>query len=47
MTAVIGIADDVVVHGKDNEGHHRHLHGLMEVTHEHSLVFNGGKYVVK
>ena len=40
---VIGTADDVVFHGKDNEEHNRCLHKLVEVAHEHGFVFNGGK----
>ena len=44
---VIGIADDIVVHGKDDEEHDRRLHNLMRVTHEHGLVFNQEKCDVK
>ena len=44
---VIGIADDVVINVKDDKVHGRYLHRLMEVAHEHSLVFNGGKCVFK
>ena len=43
---VIGIADDFIVHGKDDEEHDRCLLKLMEVAHEHWLVFNGGKCAV-
>ena len=44
---VIGIADDVVVHGKDDAEHDRHLHNLMRVVREHGLVFNWEKCDVK
>ena len=44
---VIRIADDVVVHGKDDEEHDRRLHNLMRVTREHGLVFNREKCDVK
>ena len=44
---VIGITDDVVVHGKDDEEHDRRLHNLMQVTREHGLVFNREKCDVK
>ena len=43
---VIGIADDVFVHGKDKE-HDKCLHKFMSVTHEHRLVFNKDKCAVK
>ena len=43
---VIGIADDNVIHGKDNEPD-IYLSKLRKVSHEHSLVFIGGKYAVK
>ena len=44
---VIGIADDVVVHGRDDKEHDQCLHTLMQVTREHGLVFNGEKCAVK
>ena len=44
---VIGIADDVVVHGKDDEEHDRRLHNLMRVAREHGLVFNREKCDMK
>ena len=44
---VIGITDDVVIHGKDDEDHDRNLHNFMCVACEHSLVFNGEKCEVK
>ena len=43
----IGITDDVVIHGKDDEEHDQNLHRLMHVIHEHGLVFNGDKCEVK
>ena len=44
---VIGIADDIVVHGKDDAEHDRRLHNLMRVAREHGLVFNQEKCDVK
>ena len=44
---VIGIADDIVVHGKDDAEHDRRLHKLMRVAREHGLVFNREKCDVK
>ena len=43
----IGIADDVVIHRKDDGDHHRNLHRFMRIAHEHGLVFNGDKCEVK
>ena len=43
----IGIADDVIVHGMDDEEHDKNLHNLMEVAYEHGLVFIFEKYAVK
>ena len=43
----IGITDDIVIHGKDNEEHDWNLHRFMCVTREHGLVFNGDKCEVK
>ena len=39
----IGIADDVVIHGKDDAEHNRNLHKFMHFVREHGLVFNGEK----
>ena len=44
---VIGIADDVIIHGKDDEDHDRNLHNFMCTACEHGLVFNGEKCEVK
>ena len=44
---VISITDDVVVHGKDDKAHDKHLHKFMTVTCEHGLVFNKDKCAVK
>ena len=44
---VIGIADDVVVHGTDDQEHDKHLHKFMRVTCEHRLVFKKDKCGVK
>ena len=43
----IGITDDIVIHGKDDEKHDQNLHRFMHVTLEHGLVFNGDKCEVK
>ena len=43
----IGIADDVVIHGKDDEEHDWNLHRFMHVAQQHELVFSGGKCEVK
>ena len=44
---VIGISDNIVIHGKDDAEHNRHLHNLIQVAHEHGLVFNWEKCDVK
>ena len=46
---VIGIADDIIIHGKDNEEHDRQLHKfmIMRVATEHGLVLNKRKCEVK
>ena len=44
---VIGIADDVIIHGHDDIEHDQCLHTLMHVTREDGLVFNGEKCAVK
>ena len=44
---VSSIADDVVVHGKDDKEHDKCLHKFMKVAHEHGLVFNKDKCAVK
>ena len=44
---VIGIADDVVIHGKDDEDHDRNLHNFMRTACKHGLVPNGEKCEVK
>ena len=43
----IGITDDIIIHGKDNEEHDQNLHRLMRVAREHGLVFSGDKCEVK
>ena len=41
---VIGIADDVVIYGDDDdEDHDQNLHNFMHRAQEHGLVFNGEK----
>ena len=37
---VIRIADDTIIHGKDDAVHDRRLHKFMKVTREHRLVLN-------
>ena len=44
---VIGIADDIIIHGKDDAEHDRRLHKSMKVTREHGLVLNKKKCEVK
>ena len=44
---VIGIADDIIIHGKDDVEHDRRLHKFMKVTREHGLVVNKKKCEVK
>ena len=44
---VIGITDDVVIHGKDDEDHDRNLHNFMCRACKHGLVFNREKCEVK
>jgi len=44
---VIGIADDIVVFGKDEVEHDIHLHKLMQVAEQEGLVFNSSKCLVK
>ena len=43
----IGIADDVIVHGKDDKDHDRNLHHLMKVAQKCGLVFNAAKCFIK
>ena len=43
----IGIADDIIIHGKDDAEHDRRLHKFMKVTREHGLVLNKKKCEVK
>ena len=44
---MIGIADDVNSHGKDDEEHDRCIHKQMKVAPEHCSVFNGGNCAVR
>ena len=44
---VIGITNDVVIYGKDDEDHDQKLHKFMHVICEHGLVFNREKCEVK
>ena len=44
---VIGIADDVVIHGKDDEEHDWWFNKLMKAAQVHGLIFNGEKCAVK
>ena len=43
----IGIADDVVVFGKNEKEHDRNLINLMKVAEEEGLVFNSSKCAIK
>ena len=43
----VGIADDVVVYGRDNTEHDNNLLRLMQVAKEEGLVFNSKKCVIK
>ena len=45
--AVIGIADDVVIYGDDDEDHNQNLHNFMHRAWEHGLIFNGEKCEVR
>ena len=44
---VIGITDDVIICGKDDEDHDWKLHRFMQVASQHGLVFNREKCKVK
>ena len=44
---VIGIADDIIILGKDNAEHDMRLHNFMKVAKEHGLVLNKKKCEVK
>ena len=46
-TGCVGIADDVVVYGRDNAEHDKNLLRLMQVAREEGLVFNSKKCVIK
>ena len=37
---VIGITNDIILHGKDGAEHDRRLHKFIKVTREHGLVMN-------
>ena len=43
LPGVVGITDDVCVHGKDEEEHDRNLKALMDRAKETGLVFNSDK----
>ena len=44
---VIGVADDVVIYGRNLEEHDRNLHELMKVANEEGLVFQAEKCCVR
>ena len=44
---VIRVADDIIIHGKDDAEHDRRLHKFMKVTREYGLVLNMKKCEVK
>ena len=46
-TGCVGIADDVVVYGRDNTEHDKNLLRLMQVAKEEGLVFNSKKCAIK
>ena len=43
----VGIADDIVVYGRDNAEHDKNLLRLMQVAKEEGLVFNSKKCAIK
>lgn len=43
---VIGITDDVVIHGKSDEEHSKNLHNFMLVARKHGLTFKSSKTYV-
>ena len=46
-TGVIGITDDVVIHGQDDKKHDKHPNRFMRFTCEHGLAFNKDRCAVK
>ena len=40
---IIGITDDIFMHGKDDAEHDRRLHKFMKLTRKHKLVLNKRK----
>ena len=44
---VIGIADYIIIHGKDDAEHYSRIHKFMKVAKEHGLVLNKKKCQVK
>ena len=47
LPGVVGITDDVCVHGKDEEEHDRNLKALMDREKETGLVFNSDKCTIR
>ena len=47
LPGVVGITDDVCVHGKDEEEHNRILKALMDRAKETGLVFNADKCTIR
>ena len=47
LPGVVGITDDVCVHGKDEEEHDRNLKALMDRAKETGLVFNSDKCTIR
>ena len=47
ILAVMGIADDVAVFGKDEKEHDANLHNLMKIAQQEGLVFNPDKCDIK
>ena len=44
---VIRIADDIIIHGKDDTEYDRRLHKFMKVAGEHGVVLNKKKCEIK
>ena len=43
----VGIADDIIVYGKNDQEHDLHLHKTMERTRKASIKLNDKKCVIK
>ena len=47
LPGVVGITDDVCVHGKDEEEHDRNLKALIDRAKETGLVFSSDKCTIR